>query len=185
MRRSSRQRIRSSRVGVQAEGILPSWLRRFREVNPVVAGPGVDGRSSHTSHANADRGLHHRDGLLASHRRLEESCGEATRRAHICRSIESAAREFISDFVAQSQHRCFTQGGISQVLQASSKKMAETNALWIATVGKTWLTGRPFNKRGKHLVCKDGQGRIEKPALNDKKEHCTGDGGAGQLAKAD
>ncbi|KAL3250686.1 hypothetical protein MRX96_055410 [Rhipicephalus microplus] len=86
MRRSCRQRIRSSRVGVQAKGIPPSWLRRFREVYPVVAGAGVDGRSSHTSNTNADSGLHHRDALLASHRRLEESGGEATRRPHVWRS---------------------------------------------------------------------------------------------------
>ncbi|KAL3250687.1 hypothetical protein MRX96_055411 [Rhipicephalus microplus] len=65
------------------------------------------------------------------------------------------------------------------------KKMAETTALSVATVGKTWWTGRPSNEHGKRPVCKDGQNIIEKPVLNAKKEHCTGDGGAGQLAKAD
>ncbi|KAL3206205.1 hypothetical protein MRX96_040317 [Rhipicephalus microplus] len=78
-------------------------------MNPLVAGPGVGDRSSYTSYSNADRGLRHCCGLLASHRRLEGSVGEETRGVHLCHSTESADCEYIGDFVAQSQHSCFTE----------------------------------------------------------------------------
>ncbi|KAL3188945.1 hypothetical protein MRX96_003094 [Rhipicephalus microplus] len=91
-------------------------------------------------------GLCHRYGLLASHRRFERSGGEDTRCAHVCHSTESAACESIGDFVAQSQHCCFTRAKVTPKLFVWDVKRDLNNPLseiaddTVAAVVAEWLS---------------------------------------------